>query len=72
MRKLKLPITGHSLPFWDMLSDGQKVELAQAYNLPVLFVETPFGTEIRLKGIYYGDDEDFEKIMQEKSAVRVK
>lgn len=52
---------------WEMLDDSQKVELAQQFKLPVFFVETPYGTEIRLKGIYYGDEEEeFEKLMSER------
>ena len=56
-----------ALPFWELLSDTNKVELVQKFKLPVFFIETPFGTEIRLKGIYYGEQslEEIDRLMRQ-------
>jgi len=61
-RPKKVSQSATTLPFWELLSDTRKVELAQKFKLPVFFVKTPFGIEIRLKGIYYGDGESLEEI----------
>ena len=56
-------------PLWECLDDKTKVELAQAFNLPVFFVETSWGTEIRLRSIYYGDEmslEEIDRFMRQK------
>lgn len=63
-KRLPLKTDRTSLPFWELLSDAKKVELAQKFKLPVVIAETPYGTEIRLKGLYYGDEENFEKEMR--------
>lgn len=53
---------------WTMLSLDKQVELVQTYNLPVYVIKTEFGPEIRLEGVYYGEEmslEEIDKLMRE-------
>lgn len=40
---------------WDILSLENQQELASKYKLPVYLFKTEYGTELRLKGLYYDE-----------------
>lgn len=53
---------------WTLLNSDKQDELVKAYNLPVYVIKTEFGPEIRLEGVYYGEDmslEEIDKIMRQ-------
>lgn len=47
---------------WLLLDFNTQVQLAHSFKLPVTLVSTAFGPELRLKGIYYGNNESKEEI----------
>ena len=49
---------------WEMLKFDTQVMLATAFKLPVYLVKTKWGVELRLRGIYYGDEAELKEIDQ--------
>ncbi len=49
---------------WELLNLDAQQKLATAFGLPVYLVKTKWGVELRLRGIYYGDEGELKEIDQ--------